>query len=170
MDILTTRERQVLIELCKNSKISDQEMARKVGTSRPTVLKIRKRLEKRYIKRYTLLLNFADLGLNVMATTFFRWDDFSKKTEMKKVFDWIKKLPYVIRFSNGVGLASMTMIIVSIHKDFSEYESFYEKLQEVGGDNTREVQSFISSTENMHKNYDASSVFLDLLSKKFDIQ
>lgn len=162
------REKQVLMELCKDAKLSDQEIARKIGTSRPTVIKIRKKLEKKYIRRYAALIDFSDIGLEVIATTFFRWDDFSKKSDMKRVFEYIRKLPYVIRFCNGVGLGSMTMIIVSVHKDFREYELFYELIQEIGGDNTREVQAFISSTKDMHKGYDYSSAILNGLSKKFD--
>lgn len=163
MEHMTVRERQVLLELIKNARISDQKMARKIGTSRPTVLKIRQRLENKYIKNYSATLDFSDLGLDVIATTFFRWDDFSKKKEMKQVFDYIKKLPFVIRFCSGVGMGSMTMIIVSIHIDFREYEQFYEDIQEKGGDNIREAQAFISSTKDMYKKYDNSSVLIKYL-------
>ncbi|MGV8172369.1 MAG: Lrp/AsnC family transcriptional regulator [Candidatus Woesearchaeota archaeon] len=160
MESMTSRERQILLELIKNARTSDQEIARRIGTSRPTVLKIRRRLEKKYIKNYSATIDFSDLGLNVIATTFFRWDDFSKKKEMKRVFDYIRKLPFVIRFCNGVGMGSMTMIIVSVHVDFREYERFYEDLQEEGGDNIREAQAFISSTKDMYKKYDNSSVLI----------
>lgn len=163
MEKLTKRENQVLLELLKDARISDQEIGRRIGTSRPTVIKIRKRLEKSYIKKYAAAVNFYDIGLEVMATTFFRWDDFSKKKEMNAVFSYIKQLPFVIRFSSGVGMGSMTMIIVSVHEDFKEYELFWEKLQEKGGDNIREVQAFISSTKEMYKKYDHSSVFIDYL-------
>lgn len=165
MKDINTREKQVLLELFKNARISDQEMARKIGTSRPTILKIRKRLEQRYIKRYMAIVDFNDMGLEVIATTFFRWDDFSKKKEMKAVFDYIKRLPYVIRFCSGVGMGSMTMIIVSVHEDFREYELFYEKIQEEGGDNIREAQAFLSSTKDMYKRYDTSSVLINHLLK-----
>lgn len=160
MENMTLREKQVLLELIKDARISDQEMARRIGTSRPTILKIRQRLEKKYIRKYSALVDFADLGLNVIATTFFRWDDFSKKQEMKKVFEYIKKLPFVIRFSSGVGMGSMTMIVVSVHSDFREYEKFYELIQEVGADNISEAQAFISSTTDMYKKYDSSSVLI----------
>jgi len=160
MESMTSRERQILLELIRNARISDQEIARRIGTSRPTVLKIRQRLEKKYIKHYSATVDFTDLGLDVIATTFFRWDDFSKKKEMKQVFDYIRKLPFVIRFCNGVGMGSMTMIIVSVHADFREYEQFYETLQEEGGDNIREAQAFISSTKDMYKRYDHSSVLI----------
>jgi len=55
---LTLREKQVLKELIKNCKIGDQEIARRLKTSRPTILKIRKRLEKKEIIRgYTTLID-----------------------------------------------------------------------------------------------------------------
>lgn len=166
MEDITERERQVLIEVIKDARISDQHIARTIGTSRPTIAKIRQRLEKKYIKRYTAIIDFHKIGLTIVVITLFRWDDFSKNKEMKIVFDYIKSLPYVLRFSNGIGIGSMTMVIVSVHEDFEKYETFWGKIQEKGGDNIREVQAFISSTHNMHKKDDYSSIFLEYLMNK----
>ena len=59
MKNLSTREKQVLSELLKNCKISDQEIARRLKTSRPTIFKIRERLEKKgIIKGYVTLVDF----------------------------------------------------------------------------------------------------------------
>ncbi len=74
---LTTRERQVLSELLKNCKTSDQEIARRLKTSRPTVLKIRKRLEeKELLKGYMPKINFEKLITTITK---------SKKTNLKLV-------------------------------------------------------------------------------------
>jgi len=44
-------EWKVLSELMKNSKLSDRELARKLGSSQPTVTRTRRRLEEKgYIK------------------------------------------------------------------------------------------------------------------------
>jgi DNA-binding Lrp family transcriptional regulator len=166
MENLTNREKQVLIALIKNARVSDQYIAQELGTSRPTVAKIRKRLEKKYIRQYSAYIDFHDIGLDVLVITLFRWDDFSKKKEMNLVFNFIKTLPFVLRFSNGVGVGSMTMALVSVHENFESYEKFWEKIQEIGKENIREVQAFISSTKDMHKKHDYSSVFINYLSSQ----
>jgi DNA-binding Lrp family transcriptional regulator len=166
MEGLTTRERQVLLELFKNARTSDQEIARRIGTSRPTVIKIRQRLEKKLIKKYVATVDYEDIGLHVMATTLFRWNDFSKKKEMKAVFDYIRKLPFVNRFGSGVGMGSMTMIITSVHEDFKSYQAFWEDLHEKGGENIMEVQSFLANTMEMYKKFDHASVFIHYLQER----
>ena len=75
---LTPREKQVLTELLRNCKISDQEIARRLKTSRPTIFKIRERLEKKgVIKGYVPLIDFGKLNLNLQAVILYRWRDYS---------------------------------------------------------------------------------------------
>ena len=66
MVILTSREKQVLNELLKDCKTSDQEIARRLKTSRPTIFKIRERLEKEgIIRKYTAKLDYEKMGYDV---------------------------------------------------------------------------------------------------------
>lgn len=54
----------------KNAKLSDRDLAKKIGSSQPTVTRTRKKLEKKgYIKEYTIILNFEKLGFKLMAMT-----------------------------------------------------------------------------------------------------
>ena len=56
-------ELKILSELMKNARISDRELAKKIGVSQPTVSRIRSRLEKEgYIRGYTVLPNLRKLG------------------------------------------------------------------------------------------------------------
>jgi len=62
---------KVLSELIKNSKLSDRELAKKIGSSQPTVTRARKRLEKDgYVKEYTTIPDFSKLGYELLALTF----------------------------------------------------------------------------------------------------
>jgi Lrp/AsnC family transcriptional regulator, leucine-responsive regulatory protein len=158
MKELSLRERQVLSGLLKNAKISDQALAREIGTSRPTIIKIRKRLEDSgLITQYTTNVNFEKIGFHINATTFFRWDDFSRKKELQKLIKYVINLPQVIRFGSGQGIGSMTHLIVSLHKDLNSYEKFWQGLQEQGGPDITEVQVFLSTIKGMRKTFDLAS-------------
>jgi DNA-binding Lrp family transcriptional regulator len=55
----------------KNSRKSDRQLARAIGTSQPTVTRIRSRLEKEgYIKEYTMIPDFGKLGLSPSGSDF----------------------------------------------------------------------------------------------------
>jgi Lrp/AsnC family leucine-responsive transcriptional regulator len=61
-------EWKVLSELMKNAKISDRELAKKIGSSQPTVTRARRKLEKEgYIREYTVIPNFRKLGIGCHA-------------------------------------------------------------------------------------------------------
>jgi DNA-binding Lrp family transcriptional regulator len=155
---LTLRERQVLAELVKNCRTSDQEIARKLKTSRPSILKIRKRLEKKeIIKGYTSILDFEKIGLNIQAVILYRWKDYSKSEELESTMNFIKSLSEVILFVKGEGLGSKTDLIISVHEDLKDYEKFIRKLKYQWKDNVENVDVFLSSIDGIFKNYELSS-------------
>ena len=164
---LTLREKQVLTELIKNCKISDQEIARKLKTSRPTILKIRKRLEKKgIIKGYTSLVNFEELGLNIQAVVLYRWKDYSKSKELESTIKFITSLQEVILFVKGEGVGSKTDLIISVHEDLKDYEKFIRKLKYQWKNNVENVDVFLSSIDGIFKNYELSSPAISRLSSK----
>ncbi len=155
---LTSREKQVLTELIKNCKTSDQEIARKLKTSRPTILKIRKRLEEKgIIKGYTSLIDFEKMGFNIQAVILYRWKDYSKSEELKSTIKFITSLPEVILFVKGEGIGNKTDLIISIHEDLKDYEKFIRKLKYQWKDNVENVDVFLSSIDGIFKNYEFSS-------------
>jgi len=162
---LTLREKQVLEELVKNCKISDQEIARKLKTSRPTILKIRKRLEKKgIIKGYTSLIDFEKIGLNLQAVILYRWKDYSKSEELESIIKFIRNLPEVILFVKGEGVGSKTDLIISAHEDLKDYEKFIRKLKYQLKDNVENVDVFLSSVDGIFKNYELSSPAISKIS------
>jgi len=164
---LTTREKQVLTELLKNCKTSDQEIARKLKTSRPTVYKIRERLEKEgVIKRYMSIIDFEKLNLNLQAVIFYRWKDYSKIEELEKTTKLIKAIPEIILFIKGEGMGGKTDLIISAHEDIKDYERFIRKLKYEWKDNVENVEVFLSSIDGISKGYDLASPILQKLNEK----
>ncbi|MEM0465309.1 MAG: Lrp/AsnC family transcriptional regulator [Candidatus Pacearchaeota archaeon] len=167
MSELTTREKQVLTELMKNCKTSDQEIARRLKTSRPTIYKIRERLEKEgIIKGYAPLINFEKMNLNLQAVILYRWKDYSKTEELNHIIKFIKNLPEVVLFIKGEGMGSKTDLIISIHEDIKDYERFIRKLKYEWKDNTENVEVFLSSIDGISKGYDLSSPVLNKINQK----
>jgi DNA-binding Lrp family transcriptional regulator len=164
---LTPREKQVLTELLKDCKVSDQEIARRLKTSRPTVFKIRERLEKEgIIKSYVPLVNFEKLNLNLQAVILYRWRDYSKTSELEKIVKLIKSMPEVILFIKGEGMGSKTDLIISIHEDIKDYERFIRKLKYEWKDHAESIEVFLSSIDGISKGYDFSSPAIQKINEK----
>ena len=164
---LTSREKQVLTELLKDCKTSDQEIARRLKTSRPTIFKIRERLEKEgIIKRYMPIIDFEKLNLNLQSIILYKWRDYSKTKELENTVKFIKTLPEVILFIKGEGMGSKTDLIISIHEDLKDYERFIRKLKYEWKDNVENVEVFLSSIDGISKGYDLASPAIQKINEK----
>lgn len=70
---------KLIPELMRNSRRSDRELARILGTSQPTVTRIRTKLEKEgFIREYTIIPDFCRIGYTLIAITF---------TDVKQILD-----------------------------------------------------------------------------------
>ena len=128
--ILRELEFKVLSEFMKNSRLSDREVAKKVGCSPPTVTRIRGKLERDgVIKEYTVIPDFNRLGLGLMALTFSRFASslnekkrkeakkyYREKTEEERVKGKSASQKIVMQEQGkGLGYSGVT---ISLHKDY----------------------------------------------------
>jgi len=120
--IMRKREIQVLIELLKNCKISDRQLAQKLKTSQSTITRTRKRLEKKTIKKYTALPDFSNLNINLISVTFGNCNR-SKKDILECLETVSNRYPRIIYAGEGEGMGK-TCMLISLHKDFSDYTKF----------------------------------------------
>jgi DNA-binding Lrp family transcriptional regulator len=108
----------------KNSRRSDRELARAIGTSQPTVTRTRARLEKeRVIKEYTMIPDFSKLGFQILAITFLAVEKEPDSQKFRKAFE------NVLMIERGIGL-KYSHVVVSIHKDYSSYIEFERRLKQ----------------------------------------
>jgi len=122
-------ELKILSELMKNSRISDRELAKKIGVSQPTVSRIRSKLEKEgYIREFTVIPDLAKLGYSIMALTFIKLgkatssQDVEKAREIAK--ESLKNGPFeIVMLERGMGLGHSGLAI-SVHRDYSSYRKF----------------------------------------------
>ena len=122
-------EIRLLAELLKNSKKSDRELGKALGLSQATVSRTRTRLERDgVIQEYTVIPDFAKLGFELFAITT-GWFKVPRDEKMQeKARAWMKKHPNIILSSRAQGMGK-DAVVVSLHKDFTDYENFMVKLK-----------------------------------------
>ncbi len=148
---LDAKEEEVLIELLRNAKISDKELAKKLGTSQPTITRIRNKLqEKHFFSTYTVLPSLTNLGLNLMTMTFLGISNFKEK---EKVAKWIRENPHVAFSAEGEGLRQQNISIISLHPSFEHYEEFLNHLRRDLENSVGNISSFLIANKNTIKDF-----------------
>ena len=101
------RVKKLLLELLKDSKRSDREIAKVLGVSQPTVSRMRQRLVKEgMIKEFTVIPDFVKMGYEIMAISFFK-SKRTKETEERAV-----KVSYLRRVQL-IQLSSCIFLIIA---------------------------------------------------------
>jgi len=123
------RMMSLLLELLKDSKRSDRELAKVLGVSQPTVTRMRSRLVKEeVIKEFTVIPDFVKMGYEIMAISCVK-----KKTPItelsQETVDWMKKFPNILFVANAEGMGK-NGVMISLHKSYTEFSKFVrEQLQ-----------------------------------------
>ncbi|MEM3696904.1 MAG: Lrp/AsnC family transcriptional regulator [Candidatus Bathyarchaeia archaeon] len=134
----------LLYELMINSKRSDREIAKAVKVSQPTITRMRKSLEKLgYIREYTVIPNLEKIGFEMVALNFLASN--INLEQAKEVQDWIFKNPKILFITSGEGLDGKTLLLVSIHKDFTDFSIFSRELKGLLGSKISSAESFLFS-------------------------
>ncbi|UCE44035.1 MAG: winged helix-turn-helix transcriptional regulator [Candidatus Bathyarchaeota archaeon] len=135
---------QLLQELLKNSKRSDRELAKVLEVSQPTITRARHRLERDgVIQDYTIVPDFEKMGFEILALTFVKMrPDVLVGETKEKTKKYAAKFPNVIFAYSGRGL-SMTGVIISLHKNYTEYHKELNMLRVDLKEITEDIQSFI---------------------------
>jgi len=139
---------KLLSELMKNSRRSDRELAKAMGSSQPTVTRARKRLEKEgYIREYTVIPNFGELGYEILAVTFFNYKkrfDAKKIQRAKKILrESFKKGPFeIVMAERGMG-CGYNAIMISVHRDYKSFVELTDWAQRFYELELGEIESFL---------------------------
>jgi len=142
---------KLLFELVKDSKRSDRELARILGVSQPTITRARTKLEReKFIRQYTVIPDFAKIGLELLAFNFismkpFQSGDLEKMQKMRS--EWAKDNPNIVLEVGGEGVGANSLI-VSIHRNYTDYASFIAKYRTDWANYLQDLKSFIVSIPN----------------------
>jgi DNA-binding Lrp family transcriptional regulator len=149
MDELKSIDYKLLGELLKNSRRSDRELAKALGTSQPTVTRRRANIEKNFIDGYTAIPKWEKIGFEIVAFTFVRHNIKYVKLEVRqetfrKVEEWMMKQPNVVFAIEGQGMG-WDGIFVSFHKNYSDFTEFMKKHNSELSEFLIDCQSFVSN-------------------------
>ena len=122
-------ERKLLSELMKNSRRSDRELAKAIGTSQPTTTRLRTKLEKEgYIKEYTVIPRFSKIGYHILAFSFLKVETPITDKELEKLKAIIPEK--LAEKPSGIVLVKPCMggpfdtVMVSFHQDYASFDNF----------------------------------------------
>lgn len=138
------RVEEVLLELIKNSKKSDRDIAKKLNISQPTVTRIRKKLEKNIIKRYTIIPGLVEMGIHIISFTFGKCASSKRNTELcfKQM---LKNEPRIAFISIGEGMGK-TCVIIGFHRDYKDYVNFLSNIRAQCKSVEKDFESFLAPT------------------------
>jgi len=139
-------ELKVLSELMKNSRVSDRELAKRLGVSQPTVSRIRNKYEKEgYIKEYTYIPDFVKLGYNLMALTFIKRSEGSQ--EVSGLFKEANKHAAKTGFDTIMAVRGMgcgyDAVVFSFHENYSAFLERLREIKQFPSIDVEHVESFI---------------------------
>ncbi len=141
-------ELKVLSELMKNSRVSDRELAKRLGVSQPTVSRIRNKFEKEgYIKEYTYIPDFVKLGYSLMALTFIKRAEGGSREEEGLLFKEANKYATKTGFDTVMAVRGMgcgyDAVILSFHENYSAFLERLREIKQFPSIDVEHVESFI---------------------------
>lgn len=132
---------RLLAELLKDSKKSDREIAKILGVSQPTVSRMRNKLAKDgLIQDYTIIPDFAKLGFEILAVSCFKSREKKELTEKAVKVTMSKPNIVLAAACEGMGMNGM---VVSLHKNYSDYSNFIRELRNEGGNDLESSSTFL---------------------------
>ena len=155
-------DRKILAELIKNSKMSDRKLAKKIGVSQPTITRRRARLEKEVISSYTLVPEWVKLGFKLLVITFTKSKEARTSPEkleeiVEKSKKWMMQQPNILLCVGSRGMG-MDGFMISIHKDYSEFDKFMR-------DHNLAIGKYLDDVQNVVVNIDGGRIL-----KPFDFK
>ena len=140
------RPMNLLLELLKDSKRSDREIARVVGVSQPTITRMRQRLVKEgVIRGFTVIPDFVKMGYEIMAISCIKTNRMRVVELEEKAKKYWKKCPNVIFVSRAEGMGKNGVLISNaLHKSYTDYSNFLTENLREWGDDIQEYDSMLT--------------------------
>lgn len=152
---LTRNEKRVLKFLIENGRVSDADMARKLGITAQAVGKIRRNLETEgVIKGYSTTVGYEKLGINVIAIVLFKFTQESRRTILtEKDINERVRGPHIINFYR-LPEGDVTHIVTYGFRNLEELDHYFHILQTERGHISEIKKLYILSVKSMKKNSD----------------
>jgi len=138
----------LLLELLKDSKRTDRELAKVLGVSQPTVTRMRSRLvNEGVIKEFTVIPDLVKMGYEIMAISCVKKKTFPTKLE-EKAMKWMKKYPNIIFAARAEGMGK-NGVMISLHKSYTEFSKFVSQNLQYWGDEIDNYDTMLISLDGL---------------------
>jgi DNA-binding Lrp family transcriptional regulator len=135
------RMMNLLLELLKDSKRSDRELAKVLDVSQPTVSRMRSRLVKEGIIRdFTVIPDFVKMGFEIMAITCVKIKEKTINEMEKKAEEYMKTQPNIIFAGGGAQGLGKNGLMISLHDSYSDFSNFIKAYDGLGRHRRRLLQ------------------------------
>jgi DNA-binding Lrp family transcriptional regulator len=158
------REMEVLLELLRNSKISDRQLAQKLNTSQSTITRVRHRLEKKVQMSYTGLPDLSKMNIELLSFICGKCNN--SRTEINNCVEkMVENFPRIIFAAEGEGMKK-TCIFITINKDFNDFTDFLKEFRLSCRGIREEIESFLVPTKYVIRNFNLFSAVKDLIKEE----
>jgi DNA-binding Lrp family transcriptional regulator len=142
---------KLLFEFVKDCKRSDREIAKIIGVSQPTITRKRTKLvETGLVRKFTVIPSLDKIGYEITALTFANIKasaNENPKNFRDKEREWTEEQNEIVFAGTGLGIG-MNQVIVSVHRDYTDYQKFLTELRTHWAEHIDNIQSFILSLRN----------------------
>ncbi|MEK6949102.1 MAG: winged helix-turn-helix transcriptional regulator [Nanoarchaeota archaeon] len=160
--LLDERDRKILVELDKNSRQADSEIAKKLGISKQvTNYRIQKIVEKKIISNFYTIINVGSLGLNSYYV-FLQLEKIDKNQE-NELLEKINSLDYVGWLVSGTGRWDAVVLIYA--DSISTFDKLLSEIINLCGDHLHEY-NFTTLITAEHISYKFLAEMRDIHSAK----
>jgi len=142
-------ELRLIADLMKNSRRSDRELAKALGTSQPTVSRLIKKLENEgVIREYTMIPDFAKLGYTIMGATLLN----VQEPLIKEKFEEVRKTtirtertaPHAALLAINSTTTERNRLFISFYENYSEYVNAMSLARRIPFVNVNSMESLLA--------------------------
>lgn len=158
---LTINETKFLKCILEKGNIADTEIAKKIGASKATVSRIRKKLETSIISEYIPVIELHKVGIDVFLVLTFQWNAFDDEELTTKTFSELKKDPKVIFLANGDGAISNTVMFMAF-ENLEKCHLYLKEFRHKYGKYFSQISTLLLPSTEIIKN-DFTEVIMNIL-------
>ena len=141
----------LIVELMRNSRRSDRDLAKAIGVSQPTVSRMIKKLEKEgVIREYTMIPDFSKLGFELMSFITTKENELLREDETvqawMKARELAKKTPQPFLFVLSTKPSGADTTAFALHENYTEYATYLKGIRENPLVSVDSVVGFIAQT------------------------
>lgn len=149
INLIDEKDRKILVELDKNSRQTDSEIAKKVGLSKQvTNYRIQNLIKKEIITNFYTIINVGKLGLNSYYV-FLQLEKINKERE-KELLKKLNSLDYVGWLVSGTGRWDVVLLIYA--DSISTFDKLLNQITNICGNNLHEC-NFTTLISSEHIGY-----------------